>query len=554
MKRTGGQILVQALKIHEVDTVFCVPGESYLAVIDSLSDSEDEITVVTCRHENGAAFMGEAYGKLTGNPGITFVTRGPGACNGSIGVHTAMQDSSPMIMFIGQVPRKFRQREAFQEVDYESMFAPLAKWVVEVNDAALLPQIISEAFSRSTSGRPGPVIVSLPEDILTDEVEVNDLPKFNKIKIPPQNVKINKLYNLLSKSKRPLVIVGGGGWSDHASKQLVAFAKKNNLPVASSFRAVDIFDNNHPNYVGEIGIGANPNLAQRVREADLLIVIGARLGEITTQGYTLLSPPKPKQSLIHIYPDKQELGRVYKPDLGIYSDVESFFKVVSNGETSERIVWDEWTREARKDFKSWVKPKSVPGNLNLGEIFNRLRDLIPDDTIFTSDAGNFAGWAGRYLPFHSYKSFLGATNGAMGYGLPAAVSAKVACPDATVICYVGDGGILMTGNELATAVHHGLKIIVIIANNSMYGTIRMHQEREYPGRKFATDLSNPDFVEWAQSFGVKGERVEDTSQFEPALKRALNNTGPTVIEILVSQELLSTNMTLTEIRESIKSS
>ena len=554
MKRTGGQILVQALKIHGVDTVFCVPGESYLAVIDSLSDAEDEIRVITCRHENGAAFMGEAYGKLTGNPGVTFVTRGPGACNGSIGVHTAMQDSSPMIMFVGQVPKEFRKREAFQEVDYESMFAPLAKWVVEVNDAALLPQIISEAFSRSTSGRPGPVIVSLPEDILTDEVEVNDLLKFDKVITRPDNVKITNFFNLLSKSQKPLVIVGGGGWSDHTSKELITFATKNNLPVASSFRAVDIFNNNHPNYVGEIGIGANPNLAQRVREADLLIVIGARLGEITTQGYTLISPPKPKQSLVHVYPDVKELGRVYRPDLGINSDVESFIKVVSNREALEKIVWDEWTTDARKDFKSWVEPKSVPGDLNLGKIFNSLRDLVPDDTIFTSDAGNFAGWAGRYLPFHSYRTFLGATNGAMGYGLPAAVSAKVACPDATVICYVGDGGILMTGNELATAVHHALKVIVIIANNSMYGTIRMHQEREYPGRKFATDLSNPDFVGWAQSFGVEGERVEETRQFEPALKRALKNTGPTVIEILVSQELLSTNMTLTEIRESIKPS
>ncbi|PPR12965.1 MAG: Acetolactate synthase isozyme 2 large subunit [Alphaproteobacteria bacterium MarineAlpha12_Bin1] len=554
MKRTGGQILVQALKIHGVDTVFCVPGESYLAVIDSLSDAEDEIRVITCRHENGAAFMGEAYGKLTGNPGVTFVTRGPGACNGSIGVHTAMQDSSPMIMFVGQVPKEFRKREAFQEVDYESMFAPLAKWVVEVNDAALLPQIISEAFSRSTSGRPGPVIVSLPEDILTDEVEVNDLLKFDKVITRPDNVKITNFFNLLSKSQKPLVIVGGGGWSDHTSKELITFATKNNLPVASSFRAVDIFNNNHPNYVGEIGIGANPNLAQRVREADLLIVIGARLGEITTQGYTLISPPKPKQSLVHVYPDVKELGRVYRPDLGINSDVESFIKVVSNREALEKIVWDEWTTDARKDFKSWVEPKSVPGDLNLGKIFNSLRDLVPDDTIFTSDAGNFAGWAGRYLPFHSYRTFLGATNGAMGYGLPAAVSAKVACPDATVICYVGDGGILMTGNELATAVHHDLKVIVIIANNSMYGTIRMHQEREYPGRKFATDLSNPDFVGWAQSFGVEGERVEETRQFEPALKRALKNTGPTVIEILVSQELLSTNMTLTEIRESIKPS
>ena len=551
MQRTGGQVLVDALKVHGVDTVFCVPGESYLAVLDALYDAGDAISVVTCRHENGAAFMGEAYGKLTGKPGVTFVTRGPGACNGSIGVHTALQDSSPMVMFVGQVPRGFRQREAFQEVDYQAMFAPLAKWSVEVDDAARLPEIVARAFSTAVSGRPGPVVVSLPEDMLTDLVDVADTPAFQRIEAQPADADMVRLREMLQAATKPLVLVGGGGWSAQAGADLETFAAANNLPVTASFRAQDIIDNGHPNFAGEVGINTNPKLTQRVRDSDLLIVIGARLGEITTQGYTLLSAPKPAQTLVHVYPDANELGRVYQPDLAVNAAVGPFVARARESQQTDTKAWDAWTETARRDYQDWIVPKEGPGPLNLSQIFHDLRELAPADTILTSDAGNFAGWAGRYFPFRRYRTLLGATNGAMGYGMPAAVAAKVAQPEATVICYAGDGGILMTGNELATARRHDLAIILIIANNSMYGTIRMHQERDYPGRTTATQLTNPDFVAWAQSFGATGERVETTEQFAPAFERALAADGPSVIELMVSEELLSSNMTLTELRERV---
>jgi acetolactate synthase-1/2/3 large subunit len=552
LQRTGGQVLVDALQVHGVDTVFCVPGESYLAVLDALHDAEGAISVITCRHENGAAYMGEAYGKLTGKPGVTFVTRGPGACNGSIGIHTALQDSSPMVMFIGQVPREFRGREAFQEVDYEAMFAPLAKWAVQVDDAARLPEIVARAFSTAVSGRPGPVVVSLPEDMLTDLVEVADTPAFHRNEPQPGEGDMARLREMLQAATNPLVLVGGGGWSAQAGADLQAFAAANNLPLTTSFRVQDIVDNRHPNFVGEVGINTNPKLAQRVRDSDLLIVIGARLGETTTQGYTLLSAPNPSQGLVHVFPDPEELGRVYQPDLAINAAVGPFVAAARQSQQADTSAWDDWTVAARQDYEAWIVPGDAPGPLDLGKIWHGLRDLAPADTIVTSDAGNFAGWAGRYFPFHSYRTLLGATNGSMGYGMPAAVAAKVARPDATVICYAGDGGILMTGNELATAMHHNLGIILIIANNSLYGTIRMHQEREYPGRNTAIRLTNPDFAAWAKSFGASGERVETTEQFAPAFARALATAaagGPAVIELIVSEELLSSNMTLTQMRE-----
>ena len=551
MQRTGGQILVDALQVHGVDTVFCVPGESYLAVLDALHDAEDAISVITCRHESGAAFMGEAYGKLTGKPGVTFVTRGPGACNGSIGVHTAMQDSSPMVMFVGQIPRGFRHREAFQEVDYEAMFAPLAKWSVEVDDAARLPEIVARAFSTAVSGRPGPVVVALPEDMLTDLVEVADTPAFQRIEAQPADSDMARLREMLQAATKPLVLVGGSGWSVEAGADLEAFAAANNLPVTASFRTQDIIDNGHPNFVGEVGINTNPKLAQRVRDTDLLIVIGARLGEITTQGYTLLSAPNPAQGLVHVYPDHGELGRVYQPDLAIIAAVGPFVARARQSQQADTTTWDDWTVTARRDYQDWIVPREGPGPINLSQIFHDLREMAPADTILTTDAGNFSGWASRYFPFRRYRTLLGPTSGAMGYGMPAAVAAKVARPEATVICYAGDGGILMTGNELATALRHNLAIILIIANNSMYGTIRMHQERDYPGRTTATQLTNPDFVAWAQSFGANGERVETTEQFAPAFERALAADGPSVIELIVSEEILSSNMTLTELRERV---
>jgi len=387
--------------------------------------------------------------------------------------------------------------------------------------------------------------------MLTDLVEVADTPAYRRIEPAPADGDMARLREMLQAASNPLVLVGGGGWSVEAGADLAAFAAANNLPVTASFRAMDIIDNSHPNFVGEVGINANPKLAQRVRDTDLLIVIGARLGEITTQGYTLVEVPKPAQTLVHVYPDPNELGRVYQPDLAINAAVGPFVASARQSQQADTSAWDAWTEAARRDYEDWIVPKESPGPLNLSQVFHDLRELTPADTILTSDAGNFSGWASRFFPFRRYRTLLGPTSGAMGYGMPAAVAAKVARPDATVICYAGDGGILMTGNELATALHHNLGIVLIIANNSMYGTIRMHQERHYPGRLKAIHLTNPDFVAWAKSFGAHGERVETTEQFAPAFERALAAGGPAVIELIVSEELLSSNLTLTEMRERV---
>lgn len=552
--RTGGQVLIDALREHDVDTVFCVPGESYLAALDALYDVRDFIRVITCRHESGATYAAEAYGKLTGKPGIAFVTRGPGACNGSIGVHTALQDSSPMILFIGQVPREFKGREAFQEVDYTTMYAPLSKWVVEVDDAARLPEITARAFATASGGRRGPVVVSLPEDMLVDEVGVADV-RVSHIPAPePREQDLGALRDILSAARKPLVIVGGGGWSPDSVSDLQGFCEANGLPVVASFRTQDIFDNDHPNFVGELGYNTNPKLAARVKDADLIISIGARLGETATMGYTLVKAPRPDQKLIHVYPDHSELGRVFQADLPIAADLGAFLAQARRQIQVDPANWAGWLAEGRADFDAWTVPGEYPGPLNLAEAFVQMRDILPDDAILTTDAGNFAGWTSRFFRFRRYRTLLGPTNGSMGYGLPAALAAKAACPDLPVVCYAGDGGILMTGNELATAVQHDLPIVLIIANNSMFGTIRMHEEREYPGRQIATELRNPDFVAWAEAFGAQGERVTATAEFAPALERALSAGRPAVIELMVDQELISSNITLSALRERVAAS
>tara|TARA_A100001037_G_scaffold305405_1_gene345490 strand:+ start:1895 stop:3562 length:1668 start_codon:yes stop_codon:yes gene_type:complete len=547
--RTGGQVLVDVLREHAVDTVFCVPGESYLAALDALYDVRDSIRVITCRHEGGAAYAAEAYGKLMGKPGVAFVTRAPGACNASIGVHTAMQDSSPMLLFVGQVPREFRRREAFQEIDYEAMFAPVAKWAVEIDDAARIPEITARAFATASGGRPGPVVVSLPEDMLTDEVDV-DVARVNGLPVAePRDEDIAAVRDLLSKSERPLVLFGGGGWNEQACDDLQAFCESNGLPTISGFRVMDIFDNDHPNFVGELGYNTNPKLAQRVRGADTLLVLGARLGETATQAYTLIEAPRPKQTLIHVYPDHTELGRVYQADLPIASGMGAFLAKARRNIQLDPSRWTGWLTGGRKDFEEWTVPWDVPGPLNLAEIFVQLRDILPDDAIITTDAGNFAGWTSRFFRFRKYRTLLGPANGSMGYGVPAALAAKAAKPDVPVIAYAGDGGSLMTGNELATAVQHDLPIVLMIANNSMFGTIRMHEERDYPDREIATELRNPDFVKWAESFGAQAEQVTTTEEFRPAMERALAAGKPAVIELIVDQELIGSNFTLTQLRE-----
>ncbi len=550
--RTGGQVLVDALIQHDVDTVFCVPGESYLATLDALHDVSDAIRIVTCRHENGAAYMGEAYGKLTGKPGVTFVTRGPGACNGSIGVHTALQDSSPMVMFIGQIPRGFTGREAFQEVDYRAMFAPLAKWATQIDDPARIPEVVSHAFHVAMSGRPGPVVVAIPEDMQVELTDVADLGAFRPARPAPGDGDLAALRGMLAAAKKPLVLLGGGGWSQQGSDDFQAFAEANGLPVTTSFRTMHLFDNEHPNFVGELGIGTNPKLSQMVRDADLLLVVGARLGEITTQGYTLFEAPQPKQKLVHVHPDPNEHGRVYRPDLSIVAGADQFAAAARGMTSVTAPVWQDWTGTARDDYLVWSTPPGYPGVLDMGAVMAAIQQALPPEGIIATDAGNFAGWVNRFIRFRRFGTLLGPTNGSMGYGMPAAISAKVARPDVPVICYAGDGGIMMTGNELATAVQQKLGIVTIIVNNGVYGTIRMHQERDYPTRNPATDLVNPDFAAWAQAFGAGGERVETTEQFAPALDRAfaMAETGrPAVIELILDADRISPNFTLTELRE-----
>jgi acetolactate synthase-1/2/3 large subunit len=547
--RTGGQILVDALRLHGVDTVFCVPGESYLGALDALYDARDSIRVITCRHESGATYAAEAYGKLTGKPGIAFVTRGPGACNACIGVHTALQDSSPMILFVGQVPREFKGREAFQEVDFPAMFGPLAKWATEVDDPARLPEFTARAFATAAGGRPGPVVISLPEDMLVEEVEVADVSVSEYAAPEPREDDLVRLRDLLSGATKPLVIFGGGSWNAEAVSDLEAFCEANSLPAVASFRTQDIFNNDHPNFIGELGYNTNPKLAQRVKDADLVLAIGARLGETATMGYTLVKAPKPDQTLIHVYPDHSELGRVFQVDLPIASNLGSFLSQARRHVQVDSSAWVSWLEDGRSDFDAWTVPGEYPGPLNLAEAFVQLRDILPDDAIITTDAGNFAGWTSRFFRFRKFRTLLGPANGSMGYGMPAALAAKAARPDLPVVCYAGDGGIMMTGNELATAVQHDLSIVLMIANNGMFGTIRMHEEREYPGREIATELRNPNFVAWAEAFGAQGERVTTTAEFGPAVERALAAGRPAVIEIMVDQELISSNITLSELQK-----
>ena len=551
-RRTGGQVLVDALVQHGVDTVFCVPGESYLATLDALHDVSDAIRVVTCRHENGASYAGEAYGKITGKPGVTFVTRGPGACNGSIGIHTALQDSSPMVMFIGQIPRDFTDREAFQEVDYRAMFGPLAKWATQIDDAKRIPEIVSHAFHVATSGRPGPVVVAIPEDMQVDEVEVADLAPYTPARPAPGDGDMTRLREMLAAAKKPLVLLGGGGWSQQGSDDLRAFAEANGLPVTTSFRTMHLYDNEHPNFVGELGIGANPALSQMARDCDLLLVVGARLGETTTQGYTLFDLPQPRQRLVHVHPDPSELGRVYRPDLPIVAGADQFVAAARAMAPLTAPVWQDWTGTARDSYLAWSTPPGYPGALDMGAVWGAIRAALPPEGVITTDAGNFAGWANRFYRFRRFGTLLGPTNGSMGYAMPAAIAAKVARPDAPVIAYVGDGGAMMTGNELATAMQQRLGIVMLIVNNGVFGTIRMHQEREYPTRNPATDLVNPNFAAWAQAFGAEGQRVDATDGFAPALDRALATaaTGrPSVIELMLDADRISPNFTLTDLRK-----
>ncbi|HLB79782.1 MAG TPA: thiamine pyrophosphate-binding protein [Dongiaceae bacterium] len=547
--RTGAQVLVDALRIHGVDLAFCVPGESYLAVLDALYDARQSIRLISCRQEGGAANMAEAHGKLTGRPGICFVTRGPGAANAAIGVHTAFQDSTPMILFVGQVARGQVEREAFQEVDFRRMFGPLTKWVAEIDDAARIPELVSQAFHRAVAGRPGPVVLALPEDMLTDRVTVADAGPYKTVRPHPGAADLAAMRGLIAAAKRPFLIVGGGGWTAQAADDIVAFAAAFDLPAGAAFRCQDLFDNTHANYVGDVGIGINPALARRIRDSDLLLVVGARLGEMTTGGYTLVEVPRPRQTLVHVHAGAEELGRVYQADLPINSGMASFAAAARALAPIAPAPWRDWTLGARADYLANLEAPRHPGHLQMGEVMAYLRERLPADAIVTNGAGNYTGWVHRFYQYRRFRTQLAPTSGAMGYGLPAAIAAKAAHPDRAVVCFTGDGCFLMTGQELATAVQYGLNIVVLVVNNSMYGTIRMHQEREFPGRVIATDLVNPDFAALARAFGAQGETVERTAEFAPAFERAMAAGRPALIELKLDPEAITTRATLAEIRK-----
>ncbi|NLD67262.1 MAG: thiamine pyrophosphate-binding protein [Limnobacter sp.] len=561
--RPGGRILADALAVHGVDTVFGVPGESYLAVLDGLYAHRDTIRFVVCRQEGGAAFMADAYAKLSGKPGVVMVTRGPGATNASIGVHAAFQDSVPMVVFVGQVGTDFIDREAFQEVDYRRMFGQMAKWVAQIDRADRIPEYVAHAFQVATSGRMGPVVLALPEDMLVAEASVPDARPHSPVHAAPSDAQIEQLRSLMAAAQRPLLMLGGTGWTQQACDDIRAFAEANRLPVSCAFRFQDLFDNRHPNYVGDVGIGINPKLAARVKESDLLIAIGPRLGEMTTSGYTLLSVPRPEQKLVHVHAGIDELGTVYQADLMIASGMPEIAAALRKLRV-ESAAWAACVGEARAQYEAWQRQPPLysasaaadsaaqPPALNLWEMVQTLKRVAPADTIITNGAGNFATWAHRFWPYAGLRTQLSTTSGAMGYGLPAAVAAAIAAPERTVVCFAGDGDFLMNGQELATAAQYDAAPIVILFNNGMYGTIRMHQEREYPERVHGTSLANPDFAKYAEAFGGFGAHVARTDEFEPALKAALafasDKRRPALIELAVDPQAITPNLTLDAIR------
>ncbi len=544
--RHGGQILVDQLKIQGVERVFCVPGESYLAALDGLYESG--IDVVVCRQEGGAAMMAEADGKLSGRPGICFVTRAPGATNASAGVHIADQDSTPMILFVGQVGRSMVDREAFQEVDYRKMFGDLAKWVGQIDDIARIPEYISHAFHIATSGRPGPVVLALPEDVLSATAVVEDTRPAVPVIARADDEDTAAVAAALAQAERPLVIVGGGGWTRGAGDDLAGFAEKFNLPVTASFRCQDYMDNRHPNYAGDVGIGINPALAKRVKESDLLLILGSRLGEMTTSGYSLIGIPNPKQKMIHAYPGPDELGRVYRPDLAINAAIPSLVAKLSRLNAPNDMRWAEWTAQARADYEAWQEPEETPGDVKLEQVVRHLSDTLGEDAIISNGAGNYTAWVHRYFRYKRYRTGLAPTSGSMGYGFPAAVAAKLAYPDRDVVCFAGDGCFMMHGQELATAVQHGANVVTIIANNGMYGTIRMHQEKFYPNRVSGTQLQNPDFVALARAYGGHGALVERTEDFAAAFEEARTCGKPAIIELRTEQEAIAPRMTIERLR------
>jgi acetolactate synthase I/II/III large subunit len=548
LTRSGGQVLVDQLVLHGADLAFGVPGESYLALLDALRDAP--LRLVVTRHESGAANMAEAYGKLTGRPGVCMVTRGPGATNASNGVHTAMQDSTPMLLLVGQIARETIGREAFQELDYRAVFGSMAKWVTQIDRAERVPELMARAFAVATSGRPGPVVVALPEDMLASEVDVPDAAPHRPLAGPaPTERDLARLGELLAQARAPLAIVGEGGWTAQTGADIAAFAEAQALPVAASFRCQDYVDNASPAYAGHAALAMDPALARRMREADLLLAIGGRLGEIPTAGYTLVRPGAPTQRLVHVHPDPDEIGAVYPTQLGIVAGLEAFAAAARALEPAGAGARAGLLEAARGEYeRNLGEARELPGPLQMSAVMATLRERLPAEAILTNGAGNFSVWAHRYYEFHRYPTQLGPRSGSMGYGVPAAVGAKAVHPDRPVVCLTGDGDFLMTGQELATAVQEELPIVVLVVNNAMYGTIRMHQERHYPGRVVGTDLRNPDFVAYARAFGAHGALVERSEDFPAALDEALECGRPALIELRVDPQAITPRQTLDEIR------
>jgi acetolactate synthase-1/2/3 large subunit len=567
--RTGGQIVTDALQANGIEAAFCVPGESFLAVLDALYEGPTRL--ITCRHEAAAANMAVAYGKLTGRPGVCLVTRGPGATQASVGVHTAAQDSAPMLLLVGQVGRAVRGREAFQELDVPAVFGPMAKWTAEADDPARLPELLARAFQVAVSGRPGPVVLALPEDVLAATARVADARPVRPVVPAAAPADLARLRELLGGARRPLVIAGGPGWTEAAAAGLRAVAEASRLAVAVSFRSQDVLDNRSSSYVGDLGVSPNPALAERVRAADLVVAVGPRLGEITTGAYRLLEAPVPHQRLVHVHPGLAELGRVYQPDLAVNAAVGPFVAAWRSVPPVRGDAWAAWTEAARANYLAWVRPWPTPstpgttpvdppgktpgqdpgkppGKIDLGQVMVALRERLPDDAVVASGAGNYTGWVHRFFQFRRLGTQVAPKSGAMGFGLPAALAAKVVHPGRPVVAVAGDGDFLMTAQELATAVQHRLDVVMLVANNGMYGTIRMHQERAYPGRVIATDLQNPDFAALAEAYGAHGERVSDADAFPAALERALAAGGPAVLDLQVDPEAIAPGLSLAALR------
>lgn len=548
-RRTGAQILVDQLRIQGVDTVFCVPGESFLAVLDALVDAPG-IRLITCRNEGGAAMMAEAWGKLTGRPGVVFASRGPGATNASSGLHVARQDSTPFLLFIGQNERAVMEREGFQELDYRRVFGTMAKGVFQIDDAARVSEFVTRAFSLAMNGRPGPVVIALPEDMLTDTVQATDGARVERSALPVAPVTARAIRDRLAGAETPLVMIGGGDWTAAECAALQDWAAANDLPVCASFRRQDKFDNEHPNYIGELGLGANPALLARVAAADVLLVLGARLGEIGTNGFATLGIPRDDRCLIHVYPSPDELGHVFQPTLAVPARPGDVVAALAALEPLPAGGRSAQVAAARAAYLDWTAPRANPGAVQMCQIVRWLDQTLPPDTIYTNGAGNFAIWPHRFHRYRQPGTQVAPVSGSMGYGVPAAIAAALAHPQRRVICFAGDGDFQMTGQELATAVQYGARIRVLIVNNGMLGTIRMHQERNYPARVSGTDLApgNPDFVALARAYGAYGERVTDTERFAGAFARADAFDGPAVLDLAVDPEAITPVTTLSQLR------